>query len=124
MPTVTRAVGAADVEDLVLIGQPVGGGEVEGHAVVVTDPNAVDDFPSDAILVCQATDPSWTPLFFQSVAVVIDIGGQLSHGAIVARELGIPCVINTRHAVRRIKTGDRLRVDGSTGRVEITKRAP
>lgn len=123
MPAVTPVAEGAETGELTLTGQPVGGGEVEGQAVVVTDPNAVGELPPDAILVCQATDPSWTPLFFQSVAVVIDIGGQLSHGAIVARELGIPCVINTREAVRRISTGDRLRVDGSTGRVDVTKRA-
>ncbi|MGH9286601.1 MAG: PEP-utilizing enzyme, partial [Acidimicrobiales bacterium] len=75
------------------------------------------------ILVCRFTDPSWAPLFTLAEALVIDIGAAASHGAIVARELGVPCVIGTGDGTRRIRTGDRLHVDGSGGRVQILERA-
>jgi phosphohistidine swiveling domain-containing protein len=91
-------------------------GTVEGLARVVHDPN--DDFESDEILVCHTTDPGWAPLFLVAAAVVVDVGGSMSHGSIVARELGIPCVTNTRIGTTAVRTGDRLRVDGATGRVE------
>ena len=65
------------------------------------------------------TDPSWSSYFLLAAGVVIDVGGPLSHGAIVARELGIPCVINTVDGSRRLRTGQRLRVDGERGRVEV-----
>ena len=60
---------------------------------------------------------------FISSALVVDIGGPLSHAAVVARELGVPCVVNTRDGTERLRTGDRVRVDGGTGTVEILQRA-
>jgi pyruvate,water dikinase len=75
------------------------------------------------ILVCETTNPSWVTLFLIADAMVIDIGGVISHGAIAARELGIPCVINTRDGTRRLRTGDIVRVDGATGTVEVLQRA-
>jgi pyruvate,water dikinase len=104
-------------------GLGVSPGIVEGVARVVTDPHE-DDLRPGEILVCATTDPSWVSLFLAASAVVIDIGGQLSHGAIVARELGIPCVVNTRDGSRRIRTGDALRIDGSTGQVSILTAVP
>jgi pyruvate,water dikinase len=100
----------------------VSAGTVEGIARVVHDADA-GDLEDGEILVCATTDPSWASCFLVAGAVVIDIGGPLSHGAIVAREMGIPCVINTGNGTRAIKTGDRLRVDGSTGLVVIQERA-
>ena len=94
-------------------------GVVEGTARVVIDPSGSDLLEPGEILVCRFTDPSWAPLFSLADALVIDIGAAASHGAIVARELGIPCVIGTGDGTRRIRTGDRLRVDGAAGRVEI-----
>ncbi|HKY49836.1 MAG TPA: PEP-utilizing enzyme, partial [Candidatus Limnocylindria bacterium] len=94
-------------------------GVVEGRACVVLDPAEADDFQPDDVLVCRTTDPGWAALFVVASAVVIDIGGTMSHGAIVARELGIPCVIGTGDGSRRIRSGARLRVDGAAGRVEI-----
>jgi len=67
--------------------------------------------------VARTTDPAWTPLFLDAAAVVIDIGGPLSHGAVIARELGIPCVINVKDGSTRLRTGDVLTVDGTTGTV-------
>jgi pyruvate,water dikinase len=97
-------------------------GIVEGPARVVTDPD--DDVEPGDILVAATTDPSWASIMFVSKALVVDIGGALSHAAIVARELGIPCVVNTKSGSQQVRTGDILRVDGSSGRVEILERIP
>jgi pyruvate,water dikinase len=94
-------------------------GVVEATARVIDGPGAFDDLEPGDVLVCAVTDPGWAPLFDLAGAVVIDIGGVLSHGAIVARDMGIPCVIGTRDGTRRIRSGDRVRVDGSAGTVEL-----
>ncbi|HEV7863142.1 MAG TPA: PEP-utilizing enzyme [Acidimicrobiia bacterium] len=101
-----------------ITGLAVSPGVVEGRARVVLDA-ATSDLEPGEVLVCQTTDPSWASLFLVASALVIDIGGALSHGAIVARELGVPCVINTRVGTRRLRTGDLLRVDGATGVVTV-----
>lgn len=100
-------------------GVAVSPGVVEGRARIVHDPFGDIDFCAGDILVCETTDPSWVVLFQLASAVVIDVGGAMSHGAIVARELGIPAVINTRDGTRIISDGDRIRVDGAAGRVDI-----
>lgn len=99
-------------------GLGVSPGIAEGEARVVLEPGG-DELLAGEILVCSTTDPSWSAYFLLAAGVVIDVGGPLSHGAIVARELGIPCVINTVDGTRRLRTGDRLRIDGSEGRVEV-----
>jgi phosphohistidine swiveling domain-containing protein len=101
-----------------------GGDPVEGRARVIIDSATDDPVEPGEILVCQTTDPSWVAVFMCAAALVIDIGGPLSHGAIVARELGIPAVVNTVDGTRTIRTGDRIRVDGTTGVVEILERRP
>jgi pyruvate,water dikinase len=106
-----------------LTGVGVSAGVAEGPARVVTDPALADMEPGD-ILVAHTTDPSWASLMFMAAALVVDIGGQLSHAAVVARELGIPCVMNTLDGTRALHDGDRLRVDGAAGTIEILKRAP
>ncbi|MDQ1505387.1 MAG: rifampicin phosphotransferase [Actinomycetota bacterium] len=103
-------------------GVGVSPGVVEGIARVVIDPACCDVEPGE-ILVTPATDPSWSSIMFISAALVVDIGGALSHAAIVARELAVPCVVNTKAGSRRIRTGDRCRVDGTTGTVTILERA-
>lgn len=103
-------------------GLAVSPGVVDGVARVVHDAAAADLEPGE-VLVCTTTDPSWASFFLVAGAVVIDIGGPLSHGAIIAREMGIPCVINTGNGTRVIRTGDVLRVDGARGVVEIRERA-
>lgn len=97
-------------------------GVVEGRVVVVTDPTTADVEPGD-ILVAHTTDPSWASLMFLCKALVVDIGGLLSHAAVVARELGIPCVMGTQHGTRTLRTGDVCRVDGSTGTVEVLEQS-
>jgi phosphohistidine swiveling domain-containing protein len=101
-----------------LSGLGVSAGVAEGLARVVFDPSEGELLPGE-ILVCNTTDPSWSSYFLIAAGVVIDVGGPLSHGAIVARELGIPCVINTVDGTRRLRTGDALRIDGSSGHVEV-----
>jgi pyruvate,water dikinase len=103
-------------------GVGVSAGVVEGPARVVSDPSFADVQP-DEVLVARTTDPSWSSIMFVSSALVVDIGGALSHAAVVARELGLPCVVSTRTGTRAIRTGDRVRVDGAAGTVEILERA-
>jgi len=93
-------------------------GVVEGVARVVLDPDFMDVEPGE-ILVAPITDPSWCSIMFLSKALVVDLGGALSHAAIVARELGIPCVVNTQDGTSLLKTGDHIRVDGDTGTVTL-----
>lgn len=100
-----------------LQGSPVSPGTVEGFARVVFDPHEANLTPGE-ILVCPGTDPAWTPLFLAAGGLVMETGGMMTHGAIVAREYGIPAVVGVDRATERIRTGDRLRVDGSTGLVE------
>jgi pyruvate,water dikinase len=71
------------------------------------------------ILVAPFTDPGWAPYFVSAGALVVDLGGMLSHGSIIAREYGIPAVVNVGHGTRRIRSGSRIRVDGFRGEVTI-----
>jgi pyruvate,water dikinase len=105
-----------------LEGLGVSPGVYEGTARLVTDPDDPSLEPGE-VLVCETTDPSWASLMFVAGALVIDIGGAVSHGAIVARELGVPCVIGTRRACGWLRTGDVVRVDGTTGAVARVKPA-
>jgi pyruvate,water dikinase len=114
------AAGPAAAPD-VLSGQGVSAGVVEGVARVVR--GASESIEAGEILVCEFTDPGWTPLFMVAGGAVLDVGGSMSHGAIIARELGIPCVLGTARGTTAIRTGDRIRVDGSRGTVEILERA-
>jgi pyruvate,water dikinase len=97
-------------------------GVVEGPVRVVHDPEDADVHDGE-ILVSATTDPSWAALMFISAGLIVDIGGTLSHAAVVARELGIPCVVNTKTGTRALRTGDVCRVNGSSGLVEILQRA-
>jgi pyruvate,water dikinase len=94
-------------------------GVVEGTARVLRDVNQIGELRDGEILVCPVTAPSWGPVFGKIKAAVSDIGGTMSHAAIVAREYGMPAVVGTGHATKRIKTGQRLRVDGDRGIVRI-----
>lgn len=96
-------------------------GVAEGYARVVDDP-ADADVDEGEILIARTTDPGWASIMFVSAALVVDLGGLLSHAAVVARELGIPCVMGTQDGTKQIKTGDFLRVDGDAGTVEILRR--
>jgi pyruvate,water dikinase len=76
------------------------------------------------ILVAPSTDPGWTPLFLTAGALVMEMGGAMSHGAVVAREYGIPAVVGVPHATERIQTGQWLTVDGAAGTVVIASTPP
>jgi pyruvate,water dikinase len=94
-------------------------GTVEGPARVIRDVGQISELQEGEVLVAAVTSPSWTPVFGKVAAAVSDIGGIMSHAAIVSREYGMPAVVGTGDATSRIKTGDRLRVDGDSGTVEI-----
>ena len=94
-------------------------GIVEGIARVVMTVDEFDEVAEGDILVCQMTNPAWVVLFTKIAGLVTDTGGTTSHPAVLAREFGIPAVIGTSVGTRRITTGDRIRVDGSAGLVEI-----
>jgi pyruvate,water dikinase len=106
-----------------LTGAAGGGGVVEGRARVILRPADEIDLDEGDILVCRFTDPSWAPLMAMADALVIDIGGSASHGAVVARELDIAYVIGTGDGTRVIGEGDLIRVDGAANRVTILQRA-
>ena len=101
-----------------LTGVALSAGVVEGLALVLTEPAAAP--PGEGyILVCPSTDPAWVPLFVRAKGLVMETGGVLSHGAIVAREFGLPAVAGLPDATRRLKTGQTLRVDGGRGVVTV-----
>jgi rifampicin phosphotransferase len=101
-----------------LVGLPVSSGTVEGRARVISDMAEADLEPGD-ILVTVHTDPSWTPLFVTIEGLVTEVGGLMTHGAVIAREYGIPAVVGVENATNLIKDGQRIRVHGTEGYVEI-----
>jgi pyruvate,water dikinase len=107
-----------DVPAGALIGIPVSRGTVEGRARVILDMEEADLEPGD-ILVTAFTDPSWSPLFVSIAGLVTDVGGLMTHGAVIAREYGLPAVVAVEHATRLIRDGQRIRVHGTDGYVEI-----
>jgi pyruvate,water dikinase len=113
----TSATGDERITELTGIGASAG--VVEGRARVITDALDCDQIEPGEILVCHTTDPSWASAFHLVAAVVIDVGSIASHGAIVSREFGIPCVINTGDGTAALRTGDILRVDGTAGTVTV-----
>jgi pyruvate,water dikinase len=106
-----------------LVGDPVSPGVAEGRAHVVLNPRGVRLEPGE-ILVCPATDPGWTPLFLTAGGLVMEIGGMVTHGSVVAREYGIPAVVGVHEATKRLQSGQRIRVDGTQGRVTVLEDVP
>jgi pyruvate,water dikinase len=96
-------------------------GVVEGTARIVASTDEFDQVQAGEILVCQMTNPAWVVLFTKIGGLVTDAGGVASHPAVVAREFGIPAVVGTSLATDRISTGDRVRVNGTTGTVEVLR---
>jgi pyruvate,water dikinase len=110
-------------EENVLLGMPGSAGRAEGLVRRLDSPEEGARLQTGEILVAAQTNIGWTLFFPRAAALITDVGAPLSHAAIVARELGIPAVVNCGDATARLHTGDRVRVDGSTGRVEILERA-
>jgi pyruvate,water dikinase len=108
----------ADLPSDALPGTAASAGVVEGLARVVTNPER-EVLRAGEILVAPFTDPGWTPLFVHAAGLVTEVGGMLTHGAVVAREYGIPAVVSVSSALERIRTGQRIRVDGTRGFVQI-----
>lgn len=104
---------------LLLQGQPASPGAYEGLARVILDPSIDVELAPGEVLVAPYTDPAWTPLFLTAGAAVVEVGSYLSHAGTVAREFGMPCVVDVAEATQRIRTGDRVAVDGNLGSVRI-----
>jgi phosphohistidine swiveling domain-containing protein len=109
---------AAATTGRTLQGTPASAGEVTARARVILDPTGARLEPGE-ILVAPSTDPGWTPLFLTAAGLVMEMGGAMSHGAVVAREYGIPAVVGVPGATERISTGQRITVNGSAGTVTI-----
>ena len=107
-----------DVPAGALVGLPVSAGTIEGRACVILDMAKADLEPGD-ILVTTYTDPSWTPLFVTIAGLVTEVGGLMTHGAVIAREYGLPAVVAVERATRLIQDGQRVRVHGTDGYVEL-----
>ena len=101
-----------------ITGSPVSPGLVEGVVHVVLDPNSTRLAPGE-ILVCAGTDPAWTPLFLAAGGLITEVGGVMTHGSVVAREYGIPAVVGVHQATQRLKTGQRIRLDGTRGLIQV-----
>ncbi|MFE0188402.1 rifamycin-inactivating phosphotransferase [Streptomyces sp. NPDC059008] len=115
---VTGAYRRDDVPAGALIGLPVSAGTVEGRARVILD-MAEADLEAGDILVTPFTDPSWSPLFVGIAGLVTEVGGLMTHGAVIAREYGLPAVVGVERATRLIRDGQRIRVHGTDGYIEI-----
>ena len=116
-----RVAGSYRRDDLpagALVGLPVSAGTVEGRARVILDMAEANLDPGD-VLVTAHTDPSWTPLFVAIKGLVTEVGGLMTHGAVIAREYGVAAVVGVEHATRLIRDGQRIRVHGTDGYVEI-----
>jgi pyruvate,water dikinase len=115
---VTGSYRRKDLPAGALVGLPVSAGTVEGRARVILDMAEADLEPGD-ILVTTSTDPSWTPLFVTILGLVTEVGGLMTHGAVIAREYGVAAVVGVEHATQLIRDGQRIRVHGTDGYVEI-----
>ncbi|WP_437654617.1 rifamycin-inactivating phosphotransferase [Sorangium sp. So ce1182] len=115
---VTGAYKRADLPAGAIVGLPVSSGVVEGRARVLSDMADAVLEPGD-ILVTAFTDPSWTPLFVSIKGLVTEVGGLMTHGAVIAREYGLPAVVGVDNATRLIRDGQRIRVNGTDGYVEL-----
>ncbi|GAA3098753.1 hypothetical protein GCM10010485_41090 [Streptosporangium carneum] len=112
--TEPEAVATAAPVDGAMTGTPASAGVVTGVARVVLDPVGAHLEPGE-ILVCPSTDPGWTPLFLTAGGLVMEMGGANSHGAVVAREYGIPAVVGVARATEHVVTGQVITVDGTSG---------
>ena len=115
----SASVASAAASGDVLTGLAGSPGVAEGPVFLVLTPDDFAKFPKGAVLVARTTNPTWTPLFYSAAAVVTESGGPLSHGAVTAREMRIPAVMSVKESLTRLQNGQRVRVDGAAGRVEL-----
>lgn len=102
-----------------LAGMGVAAGKASGAARLIYHPDEGEKLQAGDVLVAPSTDPGWTPLFLRASAIVMETGGSISHGAIVAREYGIPAVVNIPGVLKMIKDSQRITVDGDEGKVYL-----
>ncbi len=115
---ITGEYDTGNIPQNALIGVPVSSGVIEGRARIVLNLEDADIEEGD-ILVTAFTDPSWTPLFVSIKGLITEVGGMMTHGAVVAREYGLPAVVSVENATKLIKDGQKVRVNGTKGYVEI-----
>ena len=115
---ILKAAREGDLPPGTFAGVAVSAGIIEGVAHVILDP-VHDKLEPGEILVTRFTDPGWTPLFVQAGALVMEVGGMMTHGSVIAREYGLPPVVGVEGATQKIRTGQRLRVDGDQGRITL-----
>jgi pyruvate,water dikinase len=113
-----EGIGAQTDTGDVITGSPVSPGVVEGIVHVVLDPRGIQLAPGE-ILVCPGTDPAWTPLFLSAGGLITEVGGMMTHGSVVAREYGIPAVVGVHQATLRLKNGQLIKLDGTTGKIVV-----
>lgn len=118
-PTFLGGDGTAEPDGARIQGLGISSGTAKGLVRVIRHLGEAHLLRPGEILVARATDPGWTPLFLRASGMVLELGGMLSHGAVVARELGLPAVVNVSDACRRLQTGQAVTIDGSRGRVYV-----
>ncbi len=124
IPLIQLGIGlSAEAPSDVLVGLPVSPGQVRGTILVLRHPDEFEKIADDIILVTPSTDPTWLPLLHLSSGLIVEMGGLLSHGSVIAREYGLPAVANIVNATQIFHTGDSVLVDGSTGVVQVLETA-
>src|SRR5688572_2708630 len=113
-----EGIGVLVDTDTVISGSPVSPGIAEGIVHIILDPRGAQLAPGE-ILVCPGTDPAWTPLFMAASGLITEVGGMMTHGSVVAREYGIPAVVGVHQATTRLKDGQRIKIDGTAGKIMI-----
>ena len=113
-----EGIGAVADTGSVISGSPVSPGVAEGIVHIIFDPRGAQLAPGE-ILVCPGTDPAWTPLFMAAGGLITEVGGMMTHGSVVAREYGIPAVVGVHQATTRLKDGQRIRIDGTAGKIML-----
>lgn len=113
-----EGIGVLADTDTVISGSPVSPGVAEGVVRIIFDPRGAQLAPGE-ILVCPGTDPAWTPLFMAAAGLITEVGGMMTHGSVVAREYGIPAVVGVHQATSRLKDGQRIRIDGTLGKIMV-----
>jgi len=124
IPAIQLGVGLqAQPASDVLVGLPISPGQVRGTVLVLRHPDEFERIADDIILVTPSTDPAWLPLLHLASGLIVEMGGLLSHGSVIAREYGLPAVANIANATQQFRTGDSVLVDGSTGVVQVLEPA-